>query len=207
MLILNTNTATFFVAHTEEDVGYVLSWSALAVQQVDGGKKNKKMSDEIYNKLLLTLPSLTPQQRSVVTQRLKLLETFSPNERNGNNGKRDNDVRVLESICTVLARIGVEYPSVDVLRKSSSFAAFQRKLPDLFKFLSRVGPARLAQDALLKIGLQLLYYDIVSFKDATVSAHTLMSHIHRVPAVINRAFPGYASSGLLNYILDEQKRD
>lgn len=165
------------------------------------------MADDAYIRLLQTLPNLSQEQRINLVQRLKMLESISKNEKNGNNGKRDDTSRVLESICTVLARIGVEYPSVDVLRKSSSFAAFQRKLPDLFKFLSRVGPARLAQDALLKIGLQLLYYDIVSFKDATVSAHTLMSHIHRVPAVINRAFPGYASSGLLNYILDEQKRD
>ena len=159
------------------------------------------MTDESFNQIVATLPTLSVKQRSNLLERLKLLQTLSSNDSPNVNGKRDIESRVLNVLCNVLRDLGVEYPSMEVLRKSSSYPAFQRKLPDLIEFLAKVGNERIAQDALLKIGLELLYWDMVNWHGSVVSAITLMSHIHRIPATISRHFPGYANSGLLRFVV------
>jgi hypothetical protein len=163
------------------------------------------MTDDVFNQIVDKLPTLSAKQRSNLLERLKLLQSLSTKETTNANGKRDIESRVLNVLCNVLRELGVEYPSLDVLRKSSSYAAFQRKLPDLMEFLSHVGSERIAQDALLKIALELLYWDMVSWQGSVVSAITLMSHIHRIPATVSRHFPGYASSGLLKMIVREHQ--
>jgi hypothetical protein len=40
--------------------------------------------------------------------------------------------------------------------------------------------------------------------EVAVSARTLMSHIHRLPAVINKSFPGYAQAGHLGKIIGKR---
>ena len=163
------------------------------------------MTNDSFNKIVQSLPTLSATERGTLLERLKLLQTLSNTDKNAVNGKRDDAARVLTAICEVLQKIGVEYPSLDVLRKSSSYVSFARKLPDLMEFLSHVGNDRIAQDALLKIALELLYYDMVNWQGAVISAITLMSHIHRIPATISRHFPGYAASGLLSMIIREHK--
>ena len=163
------------------------------------------MTTDSFNQIVAALPTLSTKQRSSLLERLKLLQTISTNEKTNSSGKRDIDSRVLTVLCNVLRDLGVEYPSLDVLRKSSSYPAFSKKLPDLIEFLSHVGSERIAQDALLKIGLELLYWDMVNWQGVVVSAVTLMSHIHRIPATLNRHFPHYASSGLLKMIVREAK--
>ena len=163
------------------------------------------MTDNNFNKIVQSLPTLSATERGSLLERLKLLQSISSPKEAATNGKRDIESRVLTIVCNTLRELGVEYPSLDVLRKSSAYPSFQRKLPDLLEFLSHVSDSRVQQDALLKIALELLYNDMVNWQDAVISAHTLMSHIHRIPATVNRHFPGYSSSGMLSWIIREAK--
>jgi hypothetical protein len=121
------------------------------------------------------------------------------------SGKRDLESRALGVLCAAMRDMGVEYPSVEMLRKTSQIGAFNRKLPAVMQFISGIGPKRVEQDALLKIAFELLYYDLVTVYELAASSLTLMAQVHRIPAVINRHFPGYAESNLLGMILKEKK--
>ena len=157
-----------------------------------------------FDQLVESLPTLSNQQVTALSTRLKALQSLSNGHSETTCGKRDIESRVLSCICEVLRDTGCEFPSVEILRRSVHFSAFVKKLPDLIEFVSQAGDSRIIQDALLKVGLDLLYWDMVNWHDATVSAYTLMQHIHRVPATLNKHFPGYSSSGCLGWIVREK---
>ena len=159
------------------------------------------MSKLEFDQLVDQLPKLSQGQRSTLLDRLKVLQSINSDAKTSTPGKRDIGSRVLTILCTMLRDLGVEHPSLSMLQKNSQYPAFARKLPSVMEFIAGVGSSRIAQDALLKIALELLYWDIVNISGEAVSSFTIMSQIHRVPAVVNKSFPGYSSSGLLKFIV------
>lgn len=158
-----------------------------------------------FAQLIKALPELTTTERDSLAQRLKVLQSLPGAKEQPVNGKRDLDDRVLSILCQTLRDLGVEYPSFAILRRGNAYAAFNNKLPGVYKFLEQVGPDRIAQDALLKLALELLYTDLVSWQGVSISAMTMMSHIHRVPATVSKHFPGYAMCGMLPWIIKAKK--
>jgi hypothetical protein len=57
--------------------------------------------------------------------------------------------------------------------------------------------------ALARLSIELLIKNLLDMGVA-VSAGTLMRHIHRIPAVLNRAFPGYAAAGMLHLVVRKE---
>jgi hypothetical protein len=150
-----------------------------------------------FQEWLKKLPELTKEQSAEVLSRIKILggsDDYS--------GKSDFDSRVLSAICDVLRKNNIENISPHFLRKSVAYANARGKMDDLSAFFGRISKQRMVQDAILRNGLELLYYDLVSMNIA-VSSHTLLNHIHRIPATLNRHFPGYAQSGMLHKIVKE----
>lgn len=153
------------------------------------------MQESEYIEWVRQLPKLTPTQLNDVKARFRLLDQVSVVI--ANRGKKEFGDRVTQAICDVLSRLGVEHPSQSVLRKSSAYAASREKFDNLASFLEAASPHRLVQDQLLKKAIELLYFDLVQWQGIAISAHTVLSQIHRIPATLNKHFPGYAASGLL----------
>jgi hypothetical protein len=59
---------------------------------------------------------------------------------------------------------------------------------------------KVQQRALFRLGIVLLCNNLAEM-ETPISGMSLMNHIHRIPSLINRAFPGYARLGLLSKII------
>lgn len=96
-------------------------------------------------------------------------------------------------------------PPVSATRmfQATQFGTFNKKLPELRQYLARAGD-RNRQRALFRLGVKLLHKDLRGQRIA-VSYLSLMNHVHRIPGVIDRMFPGYALNGLLPLIIREEK--
>ena len=151
-----------------------------------------------FKKWVALVPTLTSAQCSELATRLNILSKGSTKS---SNGKREFGERVLQILCTVLTKNNVETPSVTVLRKSAAYAQSREKLQDLQIFFEKISKSKLVQDAILKEAINLLYCDLVQWKGVAVSSHLMLKHMHRIPATINRHYPGYVQSGLLHKIV------
>jgi hypothetical protein len=152
------------------------------------------MNADQYKIWIGNLSQLSPDQTKDVVSRLKLLSQISVTE---HSGKQEFNERVLQAVVDVFRKLNVETPSVPVLRKSSSYVSSRNKMQDLAPYFEKISKSRLVQDAILRKGIELLYFDLFAWQGITISSHTLLRQIHRVPASINKAFPGYADSGFL----------
>ena len=152
------------------------------------------MSPDQYNLLVVSLPTLSAEQRVELVNRIKLLDFVSAKEY---SGKQEFGDRVLQIVCTTLRKHNVETPSVVVLRKSSAYVNAKGKLQDLQTYIEQASRSRMVQDGILRTAIDLLYFDLVQWKGIAISSHTLLKQIHRIPSVLNRSFPGYGQSGLL----------
>jgi hypothetical protein len=122
-------------------------------------------------------------------------------------GKPDqgDNTFVLVCLSEALARIGIEHTNPAVLARVQSIGAFRKKVPDLMLFLRKNLPDRRAQRATLMLGFELLYKNMCSMGVA-ISGRTLMNNIHRIPSIIDREFPGYASAGYLSMLFIQGAR-
>ena len=110
-------------------------------------------------------------------------------------------MRVLNAICFVMIKLNVDSPSVSSLQKSAAYASSKSKFDDLEVFFKQISKSKLIQDHILKAAIELLYFDLVNWQGIAISSHTLLRQIHRVPATLNRHFPGYANSGMLTKLV------
>lgn len=156
------------------------------------------MNQDQYKTWINELPALTAVQLSDLSTRIKLLGKTVSKE---HSGKQEFGDRVLQAICIVMKRNNAETPSVNVLRKSSAYVSSRDKLDDLATYFEGLSKAKLVQDQILKEAINLLYFDLINWQGIAISSHTILKQIHRLPSVLNRHFPGYASSGLLTKIV------
>ncbi len=106
-----------------------------------------------------------------------------------------DSLMLIEVISDVLASRGFQIHGA-ILRKSSAFGYMQKKTKLLFQFLKQSNLNHSEIRLLVKIGVKLLASNLEEI-GVPVGGVTLMRHIHRMPSVLNRAFPGYAASGAL----------
>lgn len=153
--------------------------------------------------VLRRLPKLSPDELEQVRQRLSILRgmdaaltTFG-----GTSPSKDDAgaERVLSAIARILQQAGLEHVNTTMLRASPAFPAFRKKLPTLMEYLSKVSPNAIEQSAVLLVGVDLLRRYLIKQK-LPVGSRVLMQHIHRVPAVLDLQFPGYAAAGMLGWI-------
>ena len=152
------------------------------------------MNQDRYKSWVGDLTTLTQEQLSDLQTRIKILSTTAEKE---HNGKSDFSMRVLQAICDTLKKNGVETPSVHVLKKTTAYVQSTGKLQDLSVWFDTISKNKLIQDGILREAINLLYFDLVNWKGVSISSHTLIKQIHRIPSVLNRHFPGYSQSGLL----------
>ena len=138
-----------------------------------------------YQEWVKSLSVLSASQLSDLSARLKIL---TPKEF---DGKSDFGIRVLQAICDVMTKNNVEVCNIHTLRKSSAFVQSKDKIKDLGTYFEQIDKTRLVQDAILHQAIDLLYHDLVQWKGVAISSHLVLKQIHRIPATLNKAFPGY----------------
>lgn len=147
--------------------------------------------------ILRDLPKLKPAERERVRVCLASLKsnivplTAEPD---------DDCDQVLNAIVATLKKSGVEFVSVPRLRNSQGYRAFTEKVNEVMVYISKATTNKVQQRAILQLGVELLYRNLLELK-LPATAYLLMAQIHRLPAVLNRAFPGYAESGLLFWVV------
>lgn len=109
---------------------------------------------------------------------------------------------VLSEIAGHLRDQGIEFASTIMLKRVQGFKAFADKVPPTMIFFRKVTTNRVKLRALIRISITLLFKDL-NRMGLSVSTRTMMAHWHRVPAVIDSAFPGYARRGHLGLLLGE----
>jgi len=142
------------------------------------------------------LPQLTHEQLTRLIARARALLQLSID---GTEEAESGEVMVVDAIARTLTGMGVECPHAGVLMRAID-SRFRQKLPGLLTYLRNAHPQRQGQIVVLRMGVELLYKDMTN-AGYPVTARTLMGHIHRLPAAINRAFPGYARGGMMQWIV------
>jgi hypothetical protein len=147
--------------------------------------------------IIRQLGGLSDSERLQLLNRLKALQSL------GNSEMGSDTQFVLGAISDLLRSHGIEFASPGVLVRQADHQ-FEGKLPDLMAFLSQAHPTRAGQRALLMVALDLLYRDIAD-RGLPVAAGVLLRHVHRIPATLNKHFPGYARAGMLGWIVDRDR--
>lgn len=118
---------------------------------------------------------------------------------------------VLTMIADECHRRGIDVrASSKRLATNKGFPAFKAKMHDhgeVGGFLKKASErSRVRLRALTRVAVHELVDNMLGMGVA-VSATTLMSNIHRIPAVLDRAFPGYAAAGLLQLAVRKEDED
>lgn len=155
----------------------------------------------LLDEVLSRLPKLGAAELEEVRKRLLLLRTVD--QAAGQVAAIDQPATMaLEVIAGFLTDRGLEHASVPALRKATQYQSFTEKVRRVVSYMASV-EGLTARRAFFRLGVELLYDDLCRMEVA-VSARTLMSHIHRLPAVINKSFPGYAQAGHLGKIIGKR---
>ena len=162
-------------------------------------QKDQAAPTKPYQTVIALLPMLSLEERERVKKALGALGGLAAS--GPTNGDSDVDL-VLHAIVSHLSARGAEHASVGMLKKSPQFNAFKVKIPAVVRFFCTKNRTEL--NAFLNVAIPLLYDDLTEMGIA-VSARTLLVHIHRLPATINKHFPRYASSGMLHLLLKKKE--
>jgi len=148
--------------------------------------------------IIAELPRLSEAERGQLLQAIKALGSVSPVE---TSLASDTDQEmILSCISQVMQEEAGEYPFWHMLRQAAKSAAFRAKVGPLMQFIRSVSPQRTVQRGVLVSGYRLLFKHMHS-RGYVVSARTLLAHTHRLPSVLNQAYPNYARAGMLHWIV------
>ncbi len=146
----------------------------------------------VLHDILILLPQLSSKELARIRQEVTALMGVP------DQGNQD-DPLVLDAIARTIISLGMGPCNASVLRKGQQYPAFSKKLPQLIEYLDNATKDRQQQMGLLDLGFELLYKDLASMH-VPISAWTMMNHIHRIPAIFDLHFPGYAHAGLLGML-------
>lgn len=150
------------------------------------------------DRIVAELPHMSKPDRDRILVAIRALDCLGLVEQ---SKKRTEDVDLdwsLDAIVDVFVSHGVEFPSRTMLIRSNSYSGYKAKLTQVMRFLD--GFDRAEKRALFTIGIKLLYENLAQL-GIPVTAGTILGHVHRVPGVINKAFPGYAEAGMLGLVI------
>lgn len=128
-------------------------------------------------------------------------------------GRATKEQSIAQSLLIIIAdechRKGVDVrASTSRLSKGRGYPAFRQNVEGEHGVASFLQCAAIRSKvrtlALARVAIDLLIENLIDMNVA-ISAGTVMSHIHRIPAVLNLAFPGYAASGLLHLVVRKEE--
>lgn len=154
------------------------------------------------NTIISLLPKLSTAELKTLQDRIKALQQFNGHSHDEESSSSSPEAQALDAVHEVLKGIGVELTQPPLLRKRANMPAFREDLKSVMAFLENNGAplTRIERQTLLNFGVELLYKNMTEM-GVPISGTTVIRHFHRIPAVFNAAFPGYASAGLLRMII------
>lgn len=150
--------------------------------------------------ILVSLPRLSKQDLEQLRGRISFLLGSSAPSADTALGDPDCEL-VLDAILAIIRSAGGGSVPVVMLKRSSQYREFKKKVPvvlDAFRRQKDMSAVKLR--ALVRVSMQLLQQDLQQIGIA-VTARTLMSHVHRLPAVLDKNFPGYLHAGLISVVV------
>ena len=154
-----------------------------------------------YDELKDAASKLTPDMMRDLRDYLNmLLGTGAPTSKPLPKDTKHEEMAIfcLDAIVEHMRSKGADTASRGMLMKTMAFTAFHQKFREgLAVFFENAAPKHVQRMAILRMAVSLLY-DNLEAMGVAVSSRTVMAHVHRLPAVLNQAFPGYAASGKLH---------
>lgn len=149
--------------------------------------------------IIAQLPKLSGEELDQLASRIKALRSLHGEVAKAVAWDEVEDLDMILHCATEVAQsLGADMSSSFQLRQAAKHSAgFRDKLPPLLRYLRQACPTRAQQHALLCLGFRLLHRDMTRM-GIVVTARTFLAHVHRLPAVIEHSFPGYARAGLLH---------
>lgn len=162
-------------------------------------------SDEALTQAQRLIVQMSPEHQQKLIQSINALNQLKGKQLTTESGTPINDW-TLNDIVQVLSSKGIEFTTPATLsRRCTSISAYRDKIKAMDGFLSSV-PNRVQQRALFRTGIILLCHNLAEM-NVPVSGLAIMNHIHRIPALVDRAFPGYARHGLLRMIIRSREEE
>jgi len=112
-----------------------------------------------------------------------------------------------DMIATFMKNAGADFTSSFVLRKTPQYSSFRQKVVEDGMhdyFHKAMGNNRVRTRALMRLSVGLLYDNLLAMS-LPVSSRLMLAHAHRIPSVINTAFPGYAENGMLHMVIKSEE--
>jgi hypothetical protein len=118
----------------------------------------------------------------------------------------DKDVQiVLDVIYRTMQSAGADITPPSQLQKTAQFKVMADKIVLVMSYLWDCGIRdQVKVRAVLMIAVDLLYRDLCVM-GVSVSSRTIMQHFHRIPATLQKHFPGYARGKILWAIVGDKK--
>lgn len=117
---------------------------------------------------------------------------------------------VLDIIIDECRRAGLDRAASPTrLKASRQYKSFAAKVEDegLADFFREASASnRVRSRKLIRLSVELLIKNLLTM-NVPVSTTMVMAHVHRIPGVLNRAFPGYAAGGMLNLVIDAETQE
>jgi hypothetical protein len=166
-----------------------------------------------YDQVVAALPLLTSEERGKIAERLKMLNALAPGKSLVSSPDSLDQPsaggiaeELLDAICATVLQTSGEKIAPFGLRRAPQFRSFKEKAQALEGFLHKHALTRSERRALLHIAIGLLY-DVIREEGHPAAARTIMAQVHRLPAVLDWQFPGYAAAGCLRLIVKSATRD
>lgn len=153
-----------------------------------------------YQQIKALLPQLSNDELQRLKKEIGASLQFASGVSNGNRHpelEKDEVVSVVHDVCKAFAISG-HYQQLVTESKRPNNA---EKIFGLKTWLARVTSTKATRLTILRMGIELLHADLSGWMDQPVTGGILVRHIDKIPSVLDKHFPGYARSGLLNMIV------
>lgn len=152
--------------------------------------------DEVKKSLL----GLTQQQLTELAERIGALRQFKTIQ--PDIIANDTSTMLIQCLQDALSRAGCPAPFY-MFKNAATGESYQEKIKTLEIFLSDPNMTKQERYTVLRLSADLLCQDLQS-NNVGLSPGTLCRCVHRIPMLINKAFPGYQRQGLLRMLMKRE---
>jgi hypothetical protein len=153
--------------------------------------------DEIKNSLL----TLTQQQLTELSARIGALRQLKPHQ--PDILANDTSTMLIQCLQDALLRLGCPAPFY-MFKNATTTESYREKIKTIDVFLSDPDLTKQERYAILRLSADLLCRDLRNNNVGLIPG-TLCRCVHRIPMLINQAFPGYQQAGLLRMLIKREQ--
>ena len=151
--------------------------------------------------IINSLSGLPPSEVDYVRQHLAALASFQPAAVDSPSEAK----RVFAILADEMQAAGLADARDLAYHRLSNRKIFADKAKRLVEFVAEQHRDRRVQDGILRVGAQLLLKHFQRWAaeqdDVIVSIDVVARNIHKIPARLDREFPGYGACGLLHLLI------